>query len=108
MMAKKLSFLLILISLAAGGSAQQWTLVQRNDLLQEITAADIGSLGKVYVGTERGIVYSFQADGSPETQFSSSIFQPVSSIDASNSLRVMVFYRSANQFEFLDRFNAQP
>ena len=105
MMVKKLSFLLILASQVVW--AQEWEFVTRNDLGQRITAIDVGTLGKVYVGTERGNVYSFQADGTEDKLFSSSVFQPVTSLDVSNGLKPFVFYASSGEFEFLERFSAQ-
>ena len=108
MMVKKLSFFLLAISIFSALSAQEWTFIQKQDVGQKITASDIGTLGKLYVGTERGNVYSFQVDGTPDAQFSSEVFLPVTEVDASNSLRVFVFYKDANRFEYLDRFTAQP
>lgn len=105
-MARKLSFLLITFSLHLHG--QDWEFVAQHDLGQKITAFDLGSLNKVFVGTERGNVYSFHADGSQDQDYSSAIFQPVTSLDASNSLRVFVFYKGVSQFEFLERFTAFP
>ena len=104
-MGLKLSCLLIILSLYAG--AQEWIFDRKHDLRQKVTAADLGSLGKVYLGTERGNVYSFQADGTPDSDYSSSIFEPITSLDASNSLKVFVFYSTTAQFEFLERFTAQ-
>ncbi len=106
MTVRKLSFLLLLLSLQS--AAQNWKFVSRVDLGQEVTAADVGTLGKVYFGTERGNVFSLMPDGAKDTDYSSSIFQPVTSLDASNSLRVFVFYKGAAQFEFLERFSAFP
>ncbi|MCP4459003.1 MAG: hypothetical protein GY816_13425 [Cytophagales bacterium] len=108
MMVKKLSYFLLAINWILTLSAQEWTFIQKQDVGQNITASDIGALGKLYVGTERGNVYSFQADGTPDAQFSSAIFLPVTDVDASNSLRIFVFYKDANQFEYLERFTAQP
>ena len=108
MMVKKLSCFLIAISSFGVLNAQEWTFIRKYNVEQKITACDIGSLGKLYVGTERGNVYSFQMDGTPDAQFSSVVFQPVSDLDASNSRRIFVFYKSANQFEYLERFAAQP
>lgn len=108
MMVKKLCFFLIAINSFGEQNAQEWILIGKYNVEQKITACDIGSFGKLYVGTERGNVYSFQMDGTPDTQFSSAIFQPVTDLDASNSRRIFVFYKSANQFEYLERFAAQP
>ena len=108
MTVKTLSCLLITISSFSSIFGQNWVFIQKQDVQQEITACDIGTLGKLYVGTERGNVYSFQMDGTPDAQFSSSVFLPVTDIDASNSLRIFVFYKDAGRFEYLDRFTAQP
>ncbi len=105
MIVKKLSFLLLAIS--SFGNAQNWVFVQKQDLQQKITACDIGSFGKLYVGTERGNLYSFQIDGTPDAHFSSSIFFPITDVDASNSLRLFVYYKDVGQFEYLERFSAQ-
>jgi len=107
-MVRKLSFFLIAINFFGVPLAQEWTFIQKQDVGQNVTSADIGSLGKLFVGTERGNVYSFQQDGTPDKHFSSAIFQPITDIDASNSLRIFAFYKSANQFEYLDRFTALP
>jgi len=107
-MVKKLSCFLIAISSFGALNAQEWTFIRKYNVQQKITACDIGSLGKLYVGTERGNVYSFHMDGTPDAQFSSAVFQPVTDLDASNSRRIFVFYRDANQFEYLDRFAALP
>jgi hypothetical protein len=104
MMARTLSCLLTLVNISA--VSQSWEFVRSYDLEQPITAVDVGSLGKVYVGTSRGNVYSFQSDGSPEAQFSSAVFQSVSCIDAANQLKVFVYYSTVGKFEFLDRFSA--
>lgn len=100
-----LSCSLLLISLL---SHAQWTYVGQQDLAQNITTADVSTLGQVYYGTERGNIYSLQADGTRGKYFSSSIFQPVTYISASNPLRIFVFYQDAGAFEFLDRFTAFP
>ncbi len=104
MMARALCCLLILVDLSI--SAQSWEFVRSYDLEQPITAVDVGSLGKVYLGTSRGNVYSFLVDGTPDAQFSSAVFQPVSCMDAANQLKVFVYYSSVGKFEFLDRFSA--
>ncbi len=106
MTVRKLSFLLLILSLQTTG--QSWKFISRVDLGQEVTAADVGTLGKVYLGTERGNIFSLLSDGSNDSEYSSSIFQPVTSLDASNSLRVFVFYKDVSQFEFLERFSAFP
>lgn len=106
-MARKLIFWFLAIS-TLQSVAQSWQFVRKHDLGHQITVADGGALGKVYVGTSRGVVYSFHADGTPDTQFSSAVFQPVTSLDADNTLRVFVFYQSAGVFEFLERFSAFP
>lgn len=106
MMALRLSCLLSILSVFQG-AAQEWEFVRKHDLGQTIIAADVGVLGKTYFGTERGIVYSFHPDGTADTDYSSAIFQPITSIDASNTLRVFVFYASTGQFEYLERFSAQ-
>jgi len=106
MMARKLSCLLFLISLVTETSAQSWEFLRSYNLEQPITTVDVGTLGKIYLGTSRGNVYSFQADGTPDTQFSSAVFQPVTCIDAANQLKVFAYYSSVGKFEFLDRFSA--
>ena len=108
MMVKILSCFLLAISPFGSSFGQHWNFIQKQDVQQEITACDIGSLGKLFVGTERGNVYSFQMDGTPDTHFSSSVYLPVTDIDASNSLRIFVFYKDAGRFEYLDRFTALP
>jgi hypothetical protein len=108
MMATKHSCLLILLSLPVIGFGQSWTFVTSIEVPQTITTIDTGLSDKVYVGTNGGNVYSFLADGTPLTEFSSAIFQPVTSIDASNTLRVFVYYKDVNTFEYLDRFSAFP
>lgn len=108
MMAKKLSYFLIAISILSELKAQDWEFIQKQDVGQEITSCDIGALGKLYVGTSRGNVYSFLSDGTPDRHFSSSVFQPVTDLDASNSLRIFVFFKDAGQFEYLERFASQP
>ena len=107
-MVRRLSFFLIAINFFGVLLGQEWTFILKQDVGQKITAVDIGTLGKYFVGTERGNVYSFHQDGSRDKHFSSAIFQPITDIDASNSLRIFVFYKSANQFEYLDRFTALP
>ncbi len=104
-MGTKLSCLLILLSFLTKG--QEWTFVRKVDLGQEITAISSSKTGKVYFGTVRGNVYSLFSDGTKDTNYSSAIFQPVSSLDASNALRVFVFYAATGQFEYLERFSAQ-
>ena len=106
MMARMLTCLLLLNSLAARTSAQSWEFLGSYNLEQPITTADVGTLGKIYVGTSRGNVYSFLADGTPDAQFSSAVFQPVTCIDAANQLKVFAYYGAVGKFEFLDRFSA--
>lgn len=103
-MGTKLSYLLILLNY--GAFAQNWTFVEKVDLGQRITSASMASNDKIYFGTERGNVYSLMSDGTPDTNYSSAIFQPISSLNGANSLRVFVFYAGTGQFEFLDRFSA--
>lgn len=105
-MARMLTCLLFLGNLAAQPSAQSWQFVRSFNLEQKITSADVGTLGKIYLGTSRGNVYSFLADGTPDNQFSSAVFQPVTCLDASNQLKVFAFYSAVGKFEFLDRFSA--
>ena len=108
MMAIKLSCSAILLSLSLLGTSQSWVFVKSYEVPQRITAMDVGVLDKVYVGTERGNVYGFLADGTPDTELSSAIFQPVTAIDASNTLRVFVYYKDIYTFEYLERFSAFP
>lgn len=108
MMALRLNCLATLLSLSLFGTSQSWTFVQSYEIPQRITSMDVGVLDKVYVGTERGNVYSFLADGTPDTELSSAIFQPVTAIDASNTLRVFVYYKDIYTFEYLERFSAFP
>ena len=103
-MGTKLSCLLILLNSFA--LAQEWTFVKKIDLGQKITSVSAAANDKMYFGTERGNVYSLLSDGTEDTNYSSSIFQPITSLDGSNSLRVFVFYSGTGQFEFLDRFSA--
>ena len=104
-MERLLSSLLIILSL--GVSGQNWEFVNKNDLDQEITAVDVSVLGIVYVGTERGNIYSFYANGSPENFYSSEVFEPVTTIDASNALRTLVYFQSTGEIEMIERFSAQ-
>lgn len=105
MMGRLLSCLLLIPSLT--GFCQDWKFVSRSDLGQTITALDVDEFGNVYAGTERGNVYSFKADGPQDRFYSSSVFGPVTSIDGSNALRVLVFYKDSGELEFLERFSVQ-
>jgi len=108
MMARLPNCLLLIVSLVFQAGAQSWEFVRSHELDQAITSADVGTLGKVYLGTSRGNVYSFHADGTPDAQFSSATFQPVTCIDASNALKIFVYYAGVGKFELLDRFTAFP
>jgi hypothetical protein len=108
MMALRHSCLLILLNLSLSGWSQSWSFVRSQEIPQEITTIDVGATGKIFLGTDRGNIYSFLVDGTPYAEFSSAIFQPVTSLNAANSLRIFVFYKDIYTFEYLERFTAFP
>lgn len=89
-------------------AAQTWTFVTRIDVGQAITCGDVSTLGQAYFGTEKGNVYSYHPDGTPYQDFSSGVFAPVTDLDASNPLKLFVFYASTGEFQFLERFSSFP
>lgn len=87
--------------------AQDWQLIKRLSLDEQVSAFDADPQGNLYLGTSSGNVLKYQSDLSSPELYSDLANFPVSSIAAWNRLRVFLFFQDEQQFTFIDRFAAQ-
>ena len=107
-MKAKLLICTLLLQLSTGCLAQEWTLVKTITLKNEITAQSVDTDGKIYIGTTAGDMLRYDQDGN-ETEVYSAIGNfPVTLISAWNRFKVFLYYKSPQQFIFLDRFSTTP
>lgn len=96
----------ILLCLAActGLSGQQITKVNTIRLPHKVVDASVDRQGNIYLASDNGDVDRFDSSGELSYHFSPDIKGNVSLIEAWQGLRVIVFYRDFQQYQFLDRF----
>ena len=84
---------------------QDWEVIDTLVINEKITSYSIDSQDQIYIGTSSGNLHRFNKDGT-ESEFYCAIANfPVTSLAAWNRLKVFVFYKSPQEFYYLDRFN---
>lgn len=107
-MKTKLLICTLLLQVSISCLAQEWTHVKTIKLKNEITAQSVDTDGKIYLGTMAGDMLRYDQDGN-ETELYSAVGNfPVTLISAWNRFKVFLYFKSPQQFIFLDRFSTSP
>lgn len=87
---------------------QQSSVVKRIDLSADYITTD--RLGNLYA-VENNYLWKYNSNGDSVSSYSSVQFGPISSIDATDPYKILVFYKTYGILQFLDNFlsqNASP
>ncbi|MEQ8240177.1 MAG: hypothetical protein RIA69_13245, partial [Cyclobacteriaceae bacterium] len=98
-----LLFLSILVSVMA--MAQEWQLKKRLSFENNISSCAKNNHGEIYLGFMNGALIILDKEGKELLYNSESNNSRVTSIDATNRLRPLVFRREQQTLNFIDRFN---
>lgn len=97
-------FLLIIILLLPNSGSDDFQLIKT--IKVEADNFEVDHLGNIYL-IRSGTLTKLDSQGKKQCQYTNPLLGTISSVDVSNPFRILVFFREANQFVFLNNTLAE-
>ncbi|MFY0606363.1 MAG: hypothetical protein JXR10_06600 [Cyclobacteriaceae bacterium] len=107
-MKNRLTIITVCLCMSLISQGQTWNHIKTVGLPEETTNQSMDSDGYLYVGTKSGNILKYDQNGELLETYSDLGKFPVTTVEAWNRMKPFIYYQSAQQFYFLDRFSTTP